>query len=120
MAAQRADGVKRPAPFHVTRFAPRRADEILDGGSLYWVIQGLVQVRQRIAAFEEVSSGEGRKCKIVLAPRLVETELQPRKAFQGWRYLTEDDAPADIDPRAQSGAGLPAALRSELIALGAW
>ncbi len=120
IAAQRADGVSRARPYHITRFAPKRAEELLDGGSLYWVIQGLVQVRQRIVGFDEVRVDDGAKCRISFDRKLIETELAPRKAFQGWRYLTEEDAPADLSGRDETGAGLPPQIRSELIAIGAW
>lgn len=101
---------------HVTRMFPRRTAEVLGGGSLYWVIAGLIQVRQRIRALEPVTGVDGiERCAILLDPKLVPTEPQPRRPFQGWRYLSVDDAPRDLagGVDAQSSA-----LRAELAALG--
>jgi len=82
--------------FHETRNFPRRADEILDGGSIYWIIKGFVCVRQGIVGLERRADEErGRFCRIVLDPELVPTEIQPRRPHQGWRYLEADDAPPD-------------------------
>lgn len=110
-----------PAPFHVTRQTPKRAAELLDGGSIYWVIKGLIRARQPIVALEETRDDQGvRACRLVFDPALVETEPTPRKAFQGWRYLDIRDAPADLASSAGVGAELPEALRAELRAIGAW
>jgi hypothetical protein len=103
--------------YHVTRMMPRRAAEVLDGGSIYWVIRGLILVRQRIIAIEPfVDEDEIERCKLVFDPLLVAVEPRQRRAFQGWRYFEADDAPADIPGAA--GAGMPAKLRAELAALG--
>ena len=89
------------ALFHETRHYPRRADEILDGGSIYWVVKGFVRVRQRIVRLERrVSEERGRFCRIHLDPVLVRTELQPRRPHQGWRYLQDFDAPPDAPDSA--------------------
>jgi hypothetical protein len=103
--------------YHVTRMMPRRAAEIIGSGSIYWVIRGLILVRQRIIAIEPfVDDDEIERCKLVFDPTLVAVQPQPRRAFQGWRYLEADDAPADIKGSAE--AALPAKLRAELAALG--
>ncbi|KQT60298.1 MULTISPECIES: DUF1489 family protein [unclassified Aureimonas] len=103
--------------FHQTRMIPKRVDEVLDGGSLYWVIKGRVQVRQPILALRPIVDGEGiKRCHIVLEPRFVLTDPQPRRPFQGWRYLVPEEAPADLD--SELGAALPADLRNELAELG--
>lgn len=117
-ARVRAGG--EPYPVHVTRHRPKRAEELCNGGSLYWVIKGLITARQLVVDFEETRGQDGsRHCAIVLDPKLVETELTPRKAFQGWRYLSVDDAPADL--KATPGAAaLPDALRRQLLEVGAW
>lgn len=105
---------------HLTRNTPRRKGEILDGGSLYWVIKGLVQVRQRIVAIEPDQRENGEPaCALMFDPELVETERQPRRAFQGWRYLECADAPADINGRRSSQINsLPTHLEIELRELG--
>ena len=103
---------------HVTRHTPRRADEILAGGSLYWIIKGYVRVRQRIVAIEPVENNEGKaKCGLVLDPKLVRTELQPRRPHQGWRYLEHDDAPSDL-PGGAASYDMPEAMVAELRELG--
>jgi len=106
-----------PRHSHVTRHRPRREAQIIGGGSLYWVISGLVQVRQPIVGFKEVTGEDGiRRCAIELAPTLVATRPVPRRPFQGWRYLEAADAPADLD--CQLTSELPAELRRELAGLG--
>ena len=115
--ADPARGDRRPV--HVTRMWPRRASEVLAGGSLYWVIQGAICVRQRILALDPVVDAAGtRRCAIVLDPDLVRTAARPRKPFQGWRYLEAADAPPDA-ASARSGRGdLPPDLEAELAELG--
>lgn len=118
---KRAKKEKRPhiAPVCGTRMWPKRADEVLAGGSLYWVIKGVISVRQRIVAVDDVTDDHGQRCGLYLDPKLVRTNPQPRRAFQGWRYLEPKDAPADLS-EAAGGADLPEHLRRELVALGAW
>lgn len=102
---------------HVTRMFPRRADELLDGGSLYWVIKGVVLVRQAIVGLETVTGADGiDRCAILMNPEMILTEPQPRRAFQGWRYLPGDDAPGDLSNAAKGAA--PAELQRELAILG--
>lgn len=116
---RRRDGP--PEPYHVTRMAPSRRDEVLDGGSIYWVIRRVVQVRQRILDFSEVWGRDGiKRWAIVLDPELVPTRPLQRKPFQGWRYLSEEDAPADLGARGAGGAELPEDLRRKLVEIGAW
>jgi hypothetical protein len=108
-------------PYHVTRMTPSRRDEVLDGGSLYWVIKRVIQVRQRIVDLAEVRGDDGiKRCAIVLDPELVLTNPAPRKAFQGWRYLAADDAPADLAAADGGGEELPDDLRRKLVEIGAW
>ena len=107
LQAQRLETMRKagetPRLRHVTRNKPRRADEVLDGGSLYWVIKGFVRVHQAITALEQVTTDEGQKCAIILDSKLVETEYQPRRPHQGWRYLEPTNAPPD---RKGGGRGL--------------
>ncbi len=115
-AANRAAGLDA-RPCHVTRMWPRRAEEILDGGSLYWVIKGLVLLRQRILALEPRDGADGiRRCALRLDPQLVRTSPQPRRPFQGWRYLRPEDAPCDLLGSVPSD--LPAALAVDLARIG--
>lgn len=124
MAAKRR-GKKPLEDSHWTRSFPRRADEVLDGGSLYWVIRGQICVRHRILRLDEVEDEAGKPyCAIVYDPTVIVTEMHPRRAFQGWRYLEAEDAPADRpDQRAALAHALaeeelPAELRQELRGLG--
>ena len=88
-------------PVHVTRMFPRRASELLAGGSLYWVIRGEIRARQKILALEERAGEDGiRRCAIHLSPELVRTLPVPRRPFQGWRYLPAAEAPPDIARKA--------------------
>lgn len=118
-AEQTARGLD-PRMRHVTRTRPKNAEGILAArGSLYWVIGGMIQARQRIEAFEPVEGDDGiTRCAIVFDPVIVRTELRPRRAFQGWRYLTAADAPPDLAGGAEAIAEMPADLRAELARLG--
>ena len=94
---------------------PRRDTELLQGGSLYWVIRGVIRVRQKIAELVEVTGEDGiRRCAIVFEPSLIPTALRPRRAFQGWRYLSAADAPPDIGTGPGEVPDLPPGLREEL------
>lgn len=104
---------------HVTRMFPRRKDEILPGGSLYWVIKGMILCRQPIADLESVVGADGiERCRIVFKPQIIRVRPTPRRAFQGWRYLPEIDCPADIKKGELAAQDLPEAMRRELAALG--
>ncbi|MFY0611591.1 MAG: DUF1489 domain-containing protein [Hyphomicrobiaceae bacterium] len=109
----------QPELFHRTRMVPKRQDAVLDGGSLYWVIRGVIQVRQQILALEEGQKDDGtRCCRIMLHSELVAVRPTPRRAFQGWRYLEADDAPPDIGRgRGKQLAAMPAQMRRELAEL---
>ena len=103
--------------YHTTRMVPTRREELLDGGSLYWVIKGTIQARQHLVDIRPFTDAAGiKRCQLVLEPVLHPTRPQPRRPFQGWRYLTPDDAPPDI--RKLSGGGdIPEAMRRELAEL---
>lgn len=103
--------------FHITRFRPRRAAQVLDGGSLFWVIKGFVLVRQRIIGLDEVKTDQGTKCMIKMDKEIHLTESQPRRAFQGWRYLEQSLAPNDL-PNNSKLLDIPLELRNELAELG--
>ncbi|MDA0369647.1 MAG: DUF1489 domain-containing protein [Proteobacteria bacterium] len=106
---------------HFTRHRPRRAAEITSGGSIYWIIKGYAQVRQRIVAIETATIREGKPCAFVLDPELVLTVAQPRRPHQGWRYLEDRDAPGDAGTGPAADADhLPAPLARTLKEIGAW
>jgi hypothetical protein len=73
---------------HTTRMVPTRSAELLDGGSIYWVIKGEIACRQRLLDIREFNDKEGvRRCRLVLDPKVVPVMPRPRGPFQGWRYL---------------------------------
>lgn len=114
--------VKEDPPLRAwTRSWPKRVDEICDGGSIYWVIGGFIRVRQRILEIREDEWDENTKCAgLVLDPKLVLVEARPCKAFQGWRYLRPEEAPADLAQDRAPTAGidrLPPQLRRDLAEL---
>lgn len=102
---------------HITRMVPKRIDELLDGGSLYWVIKGNIQCRQKFLDFRSYKDDEGiNRCQFVLEPKVIPTVWQPKRPFQGWRYLKAQEAPAD-----ETGSGyqeFPPELRRKLADLG--
>lgn len=106
-------------PCHVTRMWPKRSEELLAGGSLYWVFKGVVLARQRILRLDEVRGGDGiARCGIVLAREVIRTQAAPKRPFQGWRYLDPREAPPDL-PKARAGDdALPPDLQAALADLG--
>lgn len=104
---------------HLTRNTPRRADEVLDGGSIYWIVKGYIRARQRIVGFGEGLGRSGRpRCAILLDPELVRTELVPHKPIQGWRYMEDEAAPDDLTEGERTETSLPDEMAAELRALG--
>ncbi len=101
---------------HTTYQMPKRCDDLLDGGSIYWVIRGVIQVRQKLLGFEEGRKSDGRRgCHILLDAELVPVRPTPRRAFQGWRYLEADAAPPDLGgERAADLADMPPRMRRDL------
>jgi hypothetical protein len=113
--AKGADGLPR----HVTRMWPKRADVVLNGGSLYWVFKGVILCRQPIIRFDPVDRGDGiNRCGIVLDPEVTRVAATPKRAFQGWRYLAPSDAPRDLRAGAQQQEPLPPELESALAEIG--
>jgi hypothetical protein len=116
--ASKAGGRKRQRN-HTTRMMPKRAAEIIGGGSLYWVIRGQIMCRERILDIRPFVDREGiGRCHILLDCKLVLVEPRPCRAFQGWRYLQAKDAPRDLDRAAPGARAMPEALRRELRDLG--
>ncbi len=104
---------------HFTRNTPRRADEIVSGGSIYWVIGGRIRARQRILRIERsVDTGGALRCALVFDPEIVAVDPAPHRPFQGWRYLDARDAPPDRPRHQEPGASMPPELADELRALG--
>ncbi|WP_315740338.1 MULTISPECIES: DUF1489 domain-containing protein [unclassified Bradyrhizobium] len=105
---------------HVTRMTPKRVEDILAGGSLYWVIRGEVAAREKIVGIEPFRDGDGiGRCRIIMQPKVIAVSPRPMRPFQGWRYLTTEDAPADLGKSSAAGVeAMPEPLRRELRDLG--
>jgi hypothetical protein len=109
---------QEPHSFHTTRMVPKRMADLLEGGSLYWVIKGQVSARQKLLDIVEFIDADGiGRCRLILGPEVIETMPQPKRPFQGWRYLETKDAPADLFGEGQK-ADMPAELKRELAELG--
>lgn len=114
-ALQALRATAAPPLRHQTRMAPRRRDELLDGGSIYWVIGGYIQVRQRLLDIIEDRWDDGTACAgLVLDQGLVPVAARPIKPFQGWRYLDAEAAPQDITQDIPASDDLPPALKAAL------
>jgi hypothetical protein len=104
---------------HITRMTPKRDAELLDGGSIFWVIKGEILVRERLIAIEPFRDSAGiSRCRLVMEPKLIPVSPRPMRAFQGWRYLDAKDAPADLGKRGDGMAAMPEPMRKELRELG--
>ena len=105
---------------HITRYMPRRADQILEGGSLYWVVRNFIRVRQRIFDLQYVRNEEtgGNRCAFVLDPELVLTVPTRRRPHQGWRYFEDDNVPLDLGASIDEFGDMPVEMAAELRALG--
>jgi hypothetical protein len=104
---------------HTTRMVPKRAAEIVGGGSLYWVIKGQIACRQKLLAIEPFVDGEGiGRCDLVLDQTVVPVSPRPFRPFQGWRYLEAKDAPPDLSFSGGGNGAMPEQMRRELAALG--
>src|SRR5512140_1304338 len=122
VAERMATAKKKGLPLrhvHVTRMTPKRVEEILAGGSLYWVIKGEIAAREKLIAIEPFRDSDGiGRCRLVMQPKVIAVSPRPMRPFQGWRYLTEADAPRDLGSAAASIEAMPEPLRRELRDLG--
>ena len=119
MLAWRARNAAEGAPWILrTRMTPKRAPELVDGGSVYRVFKGVILCRQKILAVNTVGEGVTARCEITLSEEVVRTAPQPRRAFQGWRYLEPKDAPPDLD--LEAFGDVPEDLARQLREAGAW
>jgi hypothetical protein len=116
----KAGGAKKPQLFHRTGQRPKREADLLDGGSIYWVIKGVIKARQKLIGFGEGTRPDGRPCcHILLEQPMIPVRPTPRRAFQGWRYLEPSDAPPDMDERLLGDlAAMPLKMRKDLAELG--
>lgn len=104
--------------WHTTRMFPRRREDVLDGGSMYWVIRGVIQARQKIIDLRAVTGDDGiERCEIVFDSELVAVRPVPRRPFQGWRYLNVEDAPPDLADAGIDAMDMPPVMRMQLAEL---
>jgi len=108
---------QKPELMHVTRHTPKRANEVLDGGSIYWVIKGFLCARQKLVELRPVKLNGIDHCALVLGHELVRVVERPHRPFQGWRYFDPKDAPPDI-VKGSVDEKMPEKMRRELAALG--
>ena len=117
--AEMTAGGEVPEQRHTTRMVPKRVAELLDGGSLYWIIKGHVAVRQGLRAIRPFTDQDGvGRCHLVLDPALVALDPRPHRPFQGWRYLDPAEAPPDFAAVQADVAAMPEPMRRELRGLG--
>ena len=113
--AQTTEGLPR----HVTRMWPKREAELMNGGSIFWVIKGVIQCRQKIIRLDEQIGQDGiRRCAIVMDPTLIRVQSSLKRPFQGWRYLSPEDAPADLPKGRRDEEPLPVELNRALAEIG--
>ena len=116
LLAYHAD-TKAPWLLH-TRMTPKRADEMLDGGSIYRIFKGMILCRQRILEIRTLGEGVTARCEITLDPEIIRVAPTPRRAFQGWRYFDPKDVPPDLDGGVDGE--IPMELARQLREAGAW
>jgi hypothetical protein len=105
---------------HITRMAPKRTEDIMSGGSLYWVIRGEIAAREKLIGIEPFRDRDGiGRCRLLMQPKVIAVSPRPMRPFQGWRYLNPDDAPPDLGKASADGlAAMPEPMRRELRDLG--
>lgn len=104
---------------HITRMWPKRAEELLAGGSIFWVFKGTMLARQRILDLQQRAGPDGiTRCALILDREVIRVSAVPRRAFQGWRYLTPADAPPDLPAGRAAESPLPPKLARELAEMG--
>ena len=115
----RIDSGQYKTPEHITRMHPRRTNELLNGGSIYWIINGFIKARQSILALESRKGLDGiYRCAIVMNQKIVRTQQMRRRPFQGWRYLPPENSPADINDTLINGDTLPIEIAIEIDKIG--
>ncbi len=115
LKAMKAAG-KKPELIHITRMTPKRADEVLDGGYIFWVVKGWIVARQKLLELRPMKKNGVPHCGLVYDKKVIPVQWRQRRAFQGWRYLDPKDAPPDR--HEGDGDDLPPQLRQELMELG--
>jgi hypothetical protein len=121
--AERMQAAKKkglpPHHVHITRMTPKRVEDVLAGGSLYWVIRGEIAAREKIIAIEPFRDRDGiGRCRLVMQPKVIAVLPRPMRPFQGWRYFADGDAPRDLESTGTGVAAMPEPMRRELRELG--
>jgi hypothetical protein len=121
--AERMQAAKKkglpPHHVHITRMTPKRVEDVLAGGSLYWVIRGEIAAREKIIAIEPFRDRDGiGRCRLVMQPKVIAVLPRPMRPFQGWRYFADGDAPRDLESAGTGVAAMPEPMRRELRELG--
>ena len=113
------ENFENPATFLITRMRPKRENEILNGGSIFWVFKGLILARQKIIGFDNFLSEDNiSRCKIILDRRIILTDTYQKKPFQGWRYFNQQEAPKDREIFSDDKTQLPLEIEKELSEIG--
>jgi hypothetical protein len=108
---------QKPELMHITRHKPKRETEVLDGGSIYWVIKSMIVARQKLLELRPVLRDGIPHCALIYDPEMIMVQMRPRRAFQGWRYFETADVPPDIAPY-KGTHDMPDKLQRELMAMG--
>lgn len=118
MAQMRLAG-ETPEQRHTTRMVPKRVEDLLAGGSLYWIIRGEIAVRQPLLGVRPFTDVDGiGRCHLVLDPAMIRVDPRPHRPFQGWRYLQPEAAPPDYEAVGAEIAAMPEPMRRTLRDLG--
>ena len=106
-------------PRHITRMWPKRQQEILNGGSIFWVVKGYIIARQKIIGMEEFYRNKTiRCCALIFDNTIFETEIVRKRPFQGWRYLEKEQSPADLALENHNNDSIPSQLLAKLSDIG--
>ncbi len=108
---------KKPELMHITRHMPKRAEEVLDGGSIYWVIKGWLVARQKLLELRPITYDGTPHCGLIYDAEMVRVVPRKHRPFQGWRYFDVKDAPRDLSKNSGE-ADVPEEMRRELAELG--
>ena len=112
-------GLGNNATFFITRMRPKRENDILNGGSIFWVFKGLILARQKIIGFDNFMSEDNiSRCKVILNSKIILTDAYHKKSFQGWRYFSQQEAPKDREIFSDEKTQLPLKIEKELSELG--
>jgi hypothetical protein len=88
---------KQDCAFLTTRRTPTRVNDLINGGSVYWIIKRQICARQIIVDIQTLKDEEDKNyCVILMDKKLILTQPLNHRHIQGWRYLPPEKAPTDI------------------------